>query len=480
MSMGEKVNKALGRIKSVIYGRTAAILLGFAAQLALLGVGYILLSNYSFWFYLLFLAVSAVAMVHIFNTPGNPDLKLSWMFPIAFFPVFGSIVYTIIVLQPGTKVLYARLTDMARNTKKYVIPRGEIRDRLRSESPHMGQLAHYLENCDNSPVYDSTQVKYYPLGDLQFADMVEELKKAEKYIFMEFFIVSGGALLGTVLDILKEKAKAGVEIRFMYDGTNVLWNLPGFFPQMLEDEGIRCKIFAPIKPIFSTHYNNRDHRKILVIDGKTAFIKSRFEQKEIPLPRNIRKWYTEHKRIKKETAIRICFAFGLTVEESEDFMRRICLLRGFDCHKVEEVICFYAISNRLDYAEAQKILERAPRPNTKRLDFGQEVLYTASIVAAVRRFRNPEELIRYISGNIEQFGYNNATAYRYIRMMWEEISGEEGLAAKEKKKLYRAFDDMDLEIKQARSGEPEARRRGRKRRSGDFTVTMSKDCTIRL
>ncbi len=216
------------------------------------------------------------------------------------------------------------------------------------------------------------------------------------------------------------------------------------------------------------------------IDGKTAFIKSRFEQKEIPLPRNIRKWYTEHKRIKKETAIRICFAFGLTVEESEDFMRRICLLRGFDCHKVEEVICFYAISNRLDYAEAQKILERAPRPNTKRLDFGQEVLYTASIVAAVRRFRNPEELIRYISGNIEQFGHNNATAYRYIRMMWEEISGEEGLAAKEKKKLYRAFDDMDLEIKQARSGEPEARRRGRKRRSGDFPVTMSKDCTIRL
>ena len=89
MSMGEKVNKTLGRIKSVIYGRTAAILLGFAAQLALLGVGYILLSNYSFWFYLLFLAVSAVAMVHIFNTPGNPDLKLSWMFPIAFFPVFG-------------------------------------------------------------------------------------------------------------------------------------------------------------------------------------------------------------------------------------------------------------------------------------------------------------------------------------------------------------------------------------------------------
>ena len=120
-------------------------------------------------------------------------------------------------------------------------------------------------------------------------------------------------------------------------------------------------------------------------------------------------------------------------------MRRICLLRGFDCHNVEEVIHFYAISNRLGYADAQNLLDRVPRPNPERLDFGEEILYTASIIAAVRRFRSPEELIRYISGNIEQFGYNNATAYRYIRRMWEEISGEEGLAAKEKKKLYRAF-----------------------------------------
>ena len=202
------------------------------------------------------------------------------------------------------------------------------------------------------------------------------------------------------------------------------------------------------------------------IDGKMAFIKSRFEQKQIPLPRNIRKWYTEHKRIKKETAIRICFAFGLTVEESEDFMRRICLLRGFDCHNVEEVIHFYAISNRLGYAEAQNLLDKVPRPNPERLDFGEEVLYTASIIAAVRRFRSPEELICYISGNIEQFGYNNATAYRYIRRMWEEISGEEGLAAKEKKKLYRAFNDTDREIEEARAGEPEAHRRARSARAG--------------
>ena len=271
MSMGEKVNATIGGIKTVIYGRTAMILLGFLAQLILLGVGYILLRNYSFLFYILFLSISAVAVVYIFNAPGNPDLKLSWMLPIAIFPVFGAIFYVTIVSQPGVKVLYARLLEQAENTKKYVLPREETRERLRAESPHMGQLAHYLEKCDNSPVYDGTQVKYYSLGEHQFAEMKEELKRAETYIFIEFFIVASGRMLGEILDILKEKARQGVEVRFMYDGTNVLWNLPSFFPDMLEKEGIRCKMFAPIRPIFSPHYNNRDHRKIMVIDGRVAF-----------------------------------------------------------------------------------------------------------------------------------------------------------------------------------------------------------------
>lgn len=271
MGMGEKVNQMLRKLKTVIYGRFAMILLGFLAQLVLLMVGYFFLRNYSYLFYGLFLAISAVVVVYIYNAPGNPDLKLSWMLPIAIFPIFGAIFYMTIIMQPGTTVLYERLMALSEYTKKYVYPRGDTRENLRNESPHMGQLAYYLEKYDNSPVYDNTQMKYYALGDSQFVDMIEELKKAEKYIFMEFFIVSGGRMLGTVLDILKEKARQGVEVRFMYDGTNVLWNLPSFFPDMLEAEGISCKMFAPIRPIFSTHYNNRDHRKILVIDGKVAF-----------------------------------------------------------------------------------------------------------------------------------------------------------------------------------------------------------------
>ncbi len=271
MSTSEKESGKFGRIKTAVYGRTIMILLGFLAQLILLMVGYSWLSSYSFWFYAFFLAISVVVLLYMYNAGGNPDLRLSWMLPIAFFPVFGSIFYLTIVSQPGTKVMYEKLRRLSEHTKEYVRPRKENRDKLREENPHMGQLARYLEQCDNSPVYTSTSMKYYSLGDSQFVDMVEELKKAEHYIFMEFFIVHEGRMLDTILGILKEKAKQGVEVRFMYDGTNVLWNLPNYFPKLLEKEGIQCKMFAPIRPVFSPHYNNRDHRKILVIDGKVAF-----------------------------------------------------------------------------------------------------------------------------------------------------------------------------------------------------------------
>lgn len=271
MSMGEMKGAKFGNIKKVIYGRTVMILAGFLAQLVSLAVGYVLLRNYNGLFYALFLGASACAVIYIYNAAGNPDMKLAWMFPIAIFPVFGAVFYWTIIMEPGTQALYGRLQRLSENTRKYVLPRPESQKKLRAQSPHMGQLAYYLQSCDNSPVYEDTQVKYYQLGDLQYKDMLEELKKAETYIFIEFFIVSWGQMLEAVLEILKEKARQGVEVRFMYDGTNVLWNLPNYFPKLMEEEGIKCKMFSPIRPVFSTHYNNRDHRKIVVIDGKTAF-----------------------------------------------------------------------------------------------------------------------------------------------------------------------------------------------------------------
>lgn len=177
-------------------------------------------------------------------------MKLSWMFAISLFPIFGAILYTVMAAQPGTKVMYYKLKELKKQTQEHVTVNRETLDRLSAESSHMSSLAHYLYKYDASPVYDGTRVKYFPLGDEQFPAIVEEMKKAEKFLFVEFFIVSEGYMWDTIHDILKEKAQQGVEVRFMYDGTDVLFNLPSYYPRILEEEGIRCKMFAPIKPLF--------------------------------------------------------------------------------------------------------------------------------------------------------------------------------------------------------------------------------------
>ena len=101
--------------------------------------------------------------------------------------------------------------------------------------------------------------------------MLEELEKAQEFIYLEYFIVDEGLMWGKILEILARKAKQGLDVRLMYDGTCELTTLPYDYPRRLEELGIKCKMFSPIAPVISTHYNYRDHRKILVIDGNTAF-----------------------------------------------------------------------------------------------------------------------------------------------------------------------------------------------------------------
>ena len=121
------------------------------------------------------------------------------------------------------------------------------------------------------PVYDETDVTYFPLGEDKFEAMLTELERAEKFIFLEYYIVDEGEMWGRVLEILTRKAAQGVDVRLMYDGTCEFYLLPGDYPEKLKGLGIQCKPFSPVRPLLSTHYNYRDHRKILVIDGHTAF-----------------------------------------------------------------------------------------------------------------------------------------------------------------------------------------------------------------
>lgn len=174
------------------------------------------------------------------------------------------------------------------------------------------------------------------------------------------------------------------------------------------------------------------------IDEKVKFIKDKFQKAKIdPLPRNLRKWFTEKKRIeKRKIAFQFCFAFQLDVKQSEEFFRKVCLQRGFDCHYIEEAIYYYAISNHLSYTEACELIEKAPKDDKGKVDFYKDVLYTKSIIKEINRVKTKEELLEFFYKNIEQFGYNNVTAYSYIRKLWENISCENGIAEREKELIF--------------------------------------------
>lgn len=195
-------------------------------------------------------------------------------------------------------------------------------------------------------------------------------------------------------------------------------------------------------------------------DEKVLFLTGKLKEAGVPIPRNMKKWYSEHKTIDRKTAFGLCFAFGLQVEEVNDFLRRICLARGFDCHVVEEVVYFFALKNGLSYPEIMEIVKRVELVKPDKMA-EEDIIYTDFIAQDIDDIETAEELVLYLNDNVDKFGYNNATAYETIQSIWKDIAKENGVALREKKLLYAAFDkDADDKRQQEDS---DKKRKTRKR-----------------
>jgi cardiolipin synthase len=156
-------------------------------------------------------------------------------------------------------------------TRDYWKQKREVINHLEEESAEVPHLSRYVYRRGGFPTWENTSAKYFPDGESKFRELLIQLEKAEKFIFMEYFIVAKGYMWDTILEVLKRKVEEGVEVRFMYDGTCSFSLLPYNYPKKLQEYGIQCHMFAPVVPALSTRQNNRDHRKIVVIDGRTAF-----------------------------------------------------------------------------------------------------------------------------------------------------------------------------------------------------------------
>lgn len=255
----------------IVFGRTAFVVLFLLIQIGILFAGFNWLHGYMVYIFGGFTALSALVLIYVISADESSTIKLAWVVPILVVPVFGTLFYLFVKLQAGTVLINRRLHDLEKEIEPYLAQDQEVLQAFDNISSSQGNLARYMNRFGSFPVYTNTNVKYLPTGEDMFEEMKARLKEAKHFIFMEYFIVEHGYMWQSILDILEEKAKEGVEVRFMYDGMCCLILLPYSYPKKLEAMGIRCKMFAPVRPALSSYQNNRDHRKICVIDGHTAF-----------------------------------------------------------------------------------------------------------------------------------------------------------------------------------------------------------------
>lgn len=179
------------------------------------------------------------------------------------------------------------------------------------------------------------------------------------------------------------------------------------------------------------------------VNAKVEFLREKFKSAGFKPPRDFEKLFSPDAKIKRTTAYKLCFAFGLDVPATNEFFRCVWLERGFDCHTISEAVYYFCIRNGLPYNEAQRIIGRLPKPEAKRILPNQNIHYTETIINDINGIDNPEDLIKYIIDNIGDFQYNNATAIKYIQELWWDISKPDGLAVQEGRLIdgYNLYED---------------------------------------
>ncbi|MBE5949768.1 MAG: cardiolipin synthase [Lachnospiraceae bacterium] len=229
----------------------------------------ILCAIYIPYFYLAMYATEIFCVLKIINSEENPDYKIPWLLLTLLVPVAGFMIYFMFYDRRLTKKQMKRIKEIA--TQQIHTDDSEVLAKLEKDDKKAYLQANLLCNLASTHLYQNTDAKYYDMGEKLFAAMLEDLKNAEKFIFLEYFIVEEGLFWNSILDILKEKVAGGVEVRVIYDDIGCMNTLPGNYYKTLRSYGIKAVCFSRLKGQADNEFNNRSHRKIMVIDGKVGY-----------------------------------------------------------------------------------------------------------------------------------------------------------------------------------------------------------------
>lgn len=261
----------MNKILKFLTGRLFVFGMTIAIQLALLLIMVIFLSQYGIYMYAIFTMLSVVTLIYVVSKKDNPIYKLAWIIPIALFPLLGWFVYFLAGRSKISGKQREKIEAVYLATKELAPQNCDIMNEIENSDKSFAKQVDYIRNTSLFPICKATQTEYLSPGEQFFERLCEELRKAKKFIFMEYFIIQEGKMWDTVLDIMAEKVKEGVEVKLVYDDLGCIGTVPSKYYKKIRKLGIEVHVFNVFRPSIDVFMNYRDHRKITVIDGNVGF-----------------------------------------------------------------------------------------------------------------------------------------------------------------------------------------------------------------
>ncbi|MBQ9806378.1 MAG: cardiolipin synthase [Clostridia bacterium] len=245
-----------------------AVLITLLEVLAVIGI-VVALCYFVPYFYLAAWVTEIYCVIRIASSDDNPDYKVPWLLVVLIIPIAGFMLYFLFYSRKLGKKYLRRLDELKK--KRYTQNDRALLERLQEESATAAAQAQMLCRVADTTLFSGGRQEYFALGEEMHKRMLTDLEAAEKFIYLEFFIVEDGAFWGSILEILKQKAANGVDVKLLYDDIGCMMTLPGNYHKTLRQYGIEALPFARLRGNADSEFNNRNHRKILVIDGRVGY-----------------------------------------------------------------------------------------------------------------------------------------------------------------------------------------------------------------
>ena len=260
----------LKKISKFLFNRIMYVIVAIVTQVAWVVVQFVRLAGYSTYIQIALTVISIIVVLFVINQDINPSYKLLWTFLILALPIFGLVFFLLVGETRRTSSVDRRYNRVVKKEPVIFNEDEGARKRLETLDPGAFRQSAYIRNATGSPLMQSTQARYFASGEDLLPVMQEEIGKAKHYIFIEFFIIRDGFMWESILKVLEKKAREGVDVRIIYDDFGCMTTLPVRYYETLRQKGIRCEVFNRFHFLANIVHNNRDHRKLCIIDGHTG------------------------------------------------------------------------------------------------------------------------------------------------------------------------------------------------------------------